>query len=63
MSGSMVGFKSFLRVRGVGYKFQLIFNKMMIQAGYSHLLEVKLPFLQSISFNRKSTFLRIKSQD
>lgn len=59
--GAIVGFKSFLRVRGVGYKFQTISNRMTIQAGYSHLLEVKMPFFQSFTFNKKSTFLRVKS--
>jgi large subunit ribosomal protein L6 len=58
-----VGFKQFLRVRGVGYKFQLLGDKMTIQAGYSHLLEVRIPFLQSFSFNKKSTFLRVKSNN
>ena len=61
--GALVGFKSFLRVRGVGYKFQIVFNRMTIQAGYSHLLEIRMPILQSFSLNKKSTFLRLKSND
>lgn len=61
--GALVGFKNFLRVRGVGYKFQIIFNRMTVQAGHSHLLEIKMPYLQSLSLNKKSTFLRLKSSD
>ena len=63
MIGAIVGFKNFLHVRGVGYKFELSFNNIFIQAGYSHLLKIKLPSFQALSFNKKNTVLRIKSQD
>lgn len=58
--GALVGFKGFLRVRGVGYRFQIEGQKLMITVGYSHNLEVKLPFNQEYTLNKKSTFLRVK---
>lgn len=61
--GALVGFKSFLRVRGVGYKFQFAYKKLSIHVGYSHNLQVKLPLKQKFLLNKKSTFLRVKSHD
>ena len=63
MVGSVVGFKNFLRVRGVGYRFHIGSNKIIISVGYSHTLEVKLPFKHKFLLNKKSTCLRAKSND
>jgi large subunit ribosomal protein L6 len=61
--GSLVGFKNFLRVRGVGYRFQLISKKLVINVGYSHSLQIKLPLKHKFILNKKSTFLRVKSSN
>ena len=61
--GALVGFKSFLRVRGVGYRFQLLSKKLIINVGYSHSLQIKLPVKHQFLLNKKSTFLRGKSSN
>ena len=61
--GALVGFKSFLRVRGVGYRFQIISKKMIIFVGYSHSLHIKLPLKHSFTLNKKLTFLRVKNSN
>ena len=43
MVGCTVGFHNALRIRGVGYKFSILPTKLIIQAGYSHLLRLALP--------------------
>jgi large subunit ribosomal protein L6 len=63
MIGSSVGFKNALRVRGVGYKFSLSATQLIIQAGYSHILRSKLPIVQSIMTNKKSTLFQLKSDN
>ena len=59
--GALVGFKNFLRVRGVGYRFQISANELIISVGYSHTLKIKLPLAHNYTLNKKSTFLRVKS--
>ena len=64
--GTLVGFQNALRVRGVGYRFDISPLKITIQAGYSHLIIRKFPvskFLQSLTTNKKATLLQIKSFD
>jgi ribosomal protein L6P/L9E len=63
MIGSSVGFKNALRVRGVGYKFAVSSTQLVIQAGYSHILRSKLPNVQSIMTNKKSTLFQLKSDN
>jgi len=36
-----VGFKNFLKIRGVGYKFNVSPTYLTIEVGYSHLLKKK----------------------
>jgi len=64
--GAMVGFKNALRVRGVGYRFDISPLKIIVHAGYSHILIYQLSrktLFESLSISRKCTFLRIKSAD
>ena len=64
--GTIVGFQNALRVRGVGYRFDLSFTKITVEAGYSHLLFRNLPLLndfQALMLNKKSTLLQIKSSN
>lgn len=63
MVGCTVGFQKALRIRGVGYKFSILPTKLIIQAGYSHLLRVVLPSWRSIMSNKKSTLIHIKTED
>jgi large subunit ribosomal protein L6 len=55
--GASVGFKNFLRIRGVGYKFNISPLQLTIHAGYSHLLQIKIPSLQSLVINKKNTLI------
>ena len=61
--GALVGFKNFLRVRGVGYRFQIVSQNLIIHVGYSHNLQIKLPIQHKFFLNKKSTFLRAKSSN
>jgi large subunit ribosomal protein L6 len=61
--GASVGFKKFLRVRGVGYRFNISSTALTIQAGYSHLLKIKIPFFKSFVTNKKATLIRGRSVD
>ncbi len=61
--GALVGFKSFLRVRGVGYRFQILSQKLIVHVGYSHTLQVKMPRKHHFTLNKKSTFLRVKNHN
>jgi large subunit ribosomal protein L6 len=66
MIGAMVGFKNALRVRGVGYRFDISPLKIIVHAGYSHLLIHKFShrtLLESLVMNKKFTILRVKSAD
>ena len=55
-----------MRVRGVGYKFDISALKITIQAGYSHLLIKRLPSpqtFQSIVLNRKLVKLHVQGSN
>ena len=61
--GALVGFQNALRVRGVGYKFDISPLKITIQIGYSHLIIRRSPlykFLQSLMINKKASANRVK---
>ena len=53
-----VGFKNFLKIRGIGYKFKISQTELTIEAGYSHLLYTKIPLFKSFLTNKKTTLLR-----
>ena len=59
--GASVGFKKFLRVRGVGYKFNISPTTLTIHVGYSHLLKIKYPYFKSFVTNKKATLIRGRS--
>jgi len=62
--GNLVGFQNALRIRGVGYRFELSSLKITIHAGYSHLLFQKLSSVSSIEsliLNKKATQIYFKS--
>lgn len=62
--GSLSGFKRYLRVRGVGYKFSLNSsnkNIIIIDVGYSHVLVKGLQTEFRTKFSRKFTKIRVKT--
>lgn len=64
--GSLIGFQNALRLRGIGYKFDISCLKITIQVGYSHLVVRQMPsqtMVHSIILNKKATFLKSKSSD
>lgn len=60
---AFVGYKKYLRIRGVGYKFSILNQLMLIQVGFSHLLKTVIPSEFNYKFNKKFTFLRLKSNN
>lgn len=43
MTGVSEGFKKDLEINGVGYKFTIQGNKLVINAGYSHQVNIEIP--------------------
>jgi len=60
--GAGVGFKKYLRVKGVGYKFELQNGVLNISVGYTHQLIKKLPVEFYTKFSRKSKVVRFRSK-
>jgi large subunit ribosomal protein L6 len=61
--GATVGFKKFLRLRGVGYKFSIKNRILITDVGFTHLLYKKLYAEMFFKFSRKYTVLRTKSKN
>jgi len=58
------GFKAYLRVRGVGYKFEVIENNVLvIDIGYSYKLEIKIPQKYKIKFSKKQSKIQFRATD
>jgi len=56
--------KKFLRVRGVGYMFELHENNILkIDVGCSYKLRIKIPREITISLSRKQTRIKLKMGD
>lgn len=53
--GVSEGFKRELEINGVGYKFQLQGNKIVVSAGYSHTVIVDIPEGIKVEMPEKST--------
>lgn len=60
--GAGVGFKKYLRVRGVGYKFELSNGILIATVGYTHKLKKILPVEFYTKFSRKSKVVRFRSK-
>lgn len=43
IEGVTIGFKKDLEIMGVGYRFQLKGNKLVVNAGFSHSVEIVIP--------------------
>ena len=55
MIGVSEGFKKDLEINGVGYRFQVQGNKIVISAGYSHPVELMIPEGIKVEMPEKST--------
>ena len=55
MTGVSEGFKKELEINGVGYRFQVQGNKVVISAGYSHNVELAIPEGIKVEMPDKST--------
>jgi large subunit ribosomal protein L6 len=55
-----VGFKKYIRVRGVGYKLEFSNNLFIAKVGYTHNLQKIVPSDFIIKFSRKSKVARIR---
>lgn len=60
--GAGVGFKKYLRVRGVGYKFEIENESLIAKVGYTHSLNKSMPYEFTTKFSRKSKVLRFRSK-
>ena len=60
--GAGVGFKKYLRVRGVGYSLNLENGILSAKVGYTHILKKKLPINFHTKFSRKSKVVRFRSK-
>ena len=60
--GAGVGFKKYLRVRGVGYYFQLDNGILAAKVGYTHPLLKPVPSEFFTKFSRKSKVIRFRSK-
>jgi len=55
MVGVSEGFKKELEINGVGYRFQVMGNKVVVTAGYSHPVELVIPAGLKVEMPEKST--------
>ena len=55
MIGVSEGFKRELEINGVGYRFQVQGNKVVVSAGYSHPVEMFIPDGVKVEMPEKST--------
>lgn len=53
--GVSEGYKRELEINGVGYRFQVQGNKVIVTAGYSHTVEVEIPAGIKVEMPEKST--------
>ena len=54
LTGVSEGFKKELEINGVGYRFQIQGNKIIVSAGYSHPVEVEVPNGITVTMPEKS---------
>ena len=60
--GAGVGFKKYLRVRGVGYKFETSSSVLSAKVGYTQLVKKAIPSEFYLKFSRKSKVIRCRSK-
>ena len=55
IEGTSKGFEKKLEINGVGYRFQVQGNKIVVTAGYSHTVDVVIPSGITVTMPDKST--------
>lgn len=62
--GAGIGFKKYLRVRGVGYNFKWNqeINLLSVTVGHTHPTTIVLPNEFLLKFSRKSKMVRLRSK-
>jgi large subunit ribosomal protein L6 len=58
---AVTGYKKYLLVRGVGYKFYNKKHYLSFQVGYSHKINITLPSDFKVKLNRKSTTVQFRN--
>jgi ribosomal protein L6P/L9E len=64
VKSSFVGFKRYVKVKGVGYKFGLNeenTNELIVKAGLTHPITQKFHSSLDFAFTRKSRMVRVRS--
>lgn len=63
VTGVSQGYQKILEVVGVGYKVQVIGNKIVFSLGYSHPIEIQLPEGIKVSVDAKQTQITLVGVD
>ncbi|OGW46997.1 MAG: 50S ribosomal protein L6 [Nitrospirae bacterium RBG_13_41_22] len=63
VTGVSQGYQKVLEIVGVGYKAQLLGNKLVFSLGYSHPIEIQLPEGIKVSVDAKQTQLTLVGID
>ena len=58
---TIIGYKKYLLVRGVGYKFLKKKHYLSFQVGYSHKINVLIPSDCKLKLNRKATTIQLRN--
>lgn len=58
---AMTGYKKYLMIRGVGYKFIKKGRYLSLQIGYSHKINIILPSDLKIKLNKKATAIKFQN--
>jgi large subunit ribosomal protein L6 len=59
----MIGYKNYLMVRGVGYKFIKKNQYMSLHIGYSHNINIILSSDIKMKINRKTTLIKFQNEN
>jgi large subunit ribosomal protein L6 len=63
VTGVSQGYQKILEVFGVGYKVQVVGNKIVFSLGYSHPIEIQLPEGIKVSVDAKQTQITLAGVD
>jgi large subunit ribosomal protein L6 len=58
---TIIGYKKYLLLRGVGYKFLKKKHYLSFQVGYSHKINIMIPSDCKIKLNRKATTIQLRN--
>lgn len=63
ITGINTGFKKYLQINGLGYKAEVKGEKIILNLGFSHPVEIDIPSGLKISVEEKGTFICIEGID